>query len=127
MTLSVVGFVIGSKLLIENVMGVDTQAAVTAWLAGAGAGTALTIAALLASDVFLPVPSSLVMVLSGAAFGVVRGSLIAPCRLGAGRNFFAGRALLTRSPRGRWRRPSCGSTALQQLGVVAGRHARCRW
>jgi uncharacterized membrane protein YdjX (TVP38/TMEM64 family) len=77
MTLSALGLVIGAKLLIENVIGIDTQALVTRWLAGAGPGSALAIAGLLASDVFLPVPSSLVMVLSGAAFGVIRGALIA--------------------------------------------------
>ena len=73
----VIGLVIGSKLLLENALGIDGEAAVTAWFANAGAGSAILVVALLASDVFLPVPSSLVMVLSGAAFGVVRGALLA--------------------------------------------------
>jgi uncharacterized membrane protein YdjX (TVP38/TMEM64 family) len=42
----------------------------------AGGGSAATIIALLAADLFLPIPSSLVMVLSGAAFGVVWGALL---------------------------------------------------
>lgn len=47
------------------------------WIVGAGTGTAVVVAGLLAADLFLPIPSSLVMVLSGAAFGVVWGSLVA--------------------------------------------------
>ena len=73
----VVGLVIGSKLLLENALGLGGEAAVAAWFADAGAGSALLVVALLASDVFLPVPSSLVMVLSGAGFGVVKGALLA--------------------------------------------------
>lgn len=77
LTVLVVALVIGSKLLLENVLGIDTEAAATAWLGAAGPGSALLIVALLAADVFLPVPSSVVMVLSGAAFGVVQGALLA--------------------------------------------------
>lgn len=68
--------VIASKLLIENVLGIDLEAAASQWVARAGAGSALTVVILLAIDIFLPVPSSLVMVLSGAAFGIVWGSLL---------------------------------------------------
>ena len=68
--------IIASKLLIENVLGIDLQSAASQWVARAGAGSALTVVVLLAIDIFLPVPSSLVMVLSGAAFGVVWGSLL---------------------------------------------------
>ena len=48
-----------------------------AWVADAGAGGAATVIGLLAVDVLLPVPSSLVMILSGAAFGVWWGSVFA--------------------------------------------------
>ncbi len=72
---SVAGAIILSKLLIENVMGLSVEALATAWLSRAGAGTALTVIALLAADLFLPIPSSIVMVLSGAAFGVFWGGL----------------------------------------------------
>src|SRR4051812_3941496 len=73
---SVAGAVILSKLLIENVMGLSIEAIATVWLSRAGAGTAVTVVALLAADLFLPIPSSIVMVLSGAAFGVFWGALL---------------------------------------------------
>ncbi len=67
--------VIASKLLIENVFGINLDALVERWMANAGAGSAALLVALLAADLFLPIPSSLVMVLSGAAFGVLWGSI----------------------------------------------------
>jgi len=73
---SVAGAVILSKLLIENVMGLSIETMATAWLSRAGAGTAVTVVALLAADLFLPIPSSIVMVLSGAAFGAFWGGLL---------------------------------------------------
>ena len=69
--------IIGSKLLVENVLGIPMEALASRWLSHAGLGTAALIAALLAADVALPIPSSLVMVLSGAAFGVGWGAIIA--------------------------------------------------
>jgi len=72
----VAAFVVASKLAVENVAGVALEPLATAWLAHAGAGTAVTVVALLASDLLLPIPSSVVMVLSGAAFGVVWGSAL---------------------------------------------------
>lgn len=69
--------VIGAKLLIENTLGIDVEQAVRSWLDHAGTGSALVIVGLLAADVFLPVPSSLVMVLSGAAFGIAKGAALA--------------------------------------------------
>lgn len=71
----VAAFVIASKLLIENVLGIDVEGLVQRWMAHAGAGSAALLIGLLAADLFLPVPSSLVMVLSGAAFGVLWGSI----------------------------------------------------
>jgi uncharacterized membrane protein YdjX (TVP38/TMEM64 family) len=71
----VAAFVIASKLLIENVLGVDVEGLVEGWMSHAGAGSAALLIGLLAADLFLPVPSSLVMVLSGAAFGVLWGSI----------------------------------------------------
>jgi uncharacterized membrane protein YdjX (TVP38/TMEM64 family) len=73
--LGVAAFVIASKLLIENVLGVDVEALAQRWMAHAGAGSAAVLIGLLAADLFLPVPSSLIMVLSGAAFGVLWGSI----------------------------------------------------
>ena len=77
LVLVAVGFVIGSKLLVENVLGIPMEALASRWLDHAGVGTATLIVLLLAADVALPIPSSLVMVLSGAAFGVVWGSIVA--------------------------------------------------
>jgi uncharacterized membrane protein YdjX (TVP38/TMEM64 family) len=68
--------VIASKLLLENVLGINLDALVERALAAAGPGSAAALVGLLAIDLFLPIPSSLVMVLAGAAFGVVGGSLL---------------------------------------------------
>ncbi len=71
----VAAFVVVSKVLIENVLGLSIDDAVERWMSGAGAGSAALLVGLLAADVFLPVPSSLIMLLSGAAFGVFWGSI----------------------------------------------------
>jgi uncharacterized membrane protein YdjX (TVP38/TMEM64 family) len=73
----VAAFVIGSKLLIENVLGFSFEPWARSWMANAGAPGAAVVIGLLAVDIFIPVPSSIIMVLSGAAFGVVWGSLLA--------------------------------------------------
>jgi uncharacterized membrane protein YdjX (TVP38/TMEM64 family) len=73
---SVAAAVILSKVLIENVMGLSIGAIATAWIARAGAGSAIAVVGLLAADLFLPIPSSIVMVLSGAAFGVFWGGAL---------------------------------------------------
>lgn len=77
LALVVAGLVIASKLVVENLLGIRLEPTVTAWLAHAGLPTAVLIVALLAADVALPIPSSLVMVLSGAAFGPIWGALLA--------------------------------------------------
>jgi len=69
--------VVMSKLLVEDVLGISLESVAASWLANPGAGGALLIVALLAADVFLPIPSSLIMVLSGAAFGVAGGAALA--------------------------------------------------
>ncbi len=46
-------------------------------MSDAGAGTATVVVALLMADIVLPIPSSLVMMLSGAAFGVTGGAAVA--------------------------------------------------
>lgn len=73
---AVAAFIIGSKVLIENVAGFDLDAMASEWIAHAGRGSAATVVVLLFVDLFLPIPSSLVMILSGAAFGVWWGSLL---------------------------------------------------
>ncbi len=73
----VAAFVIGSKLLIENILGFSFEPWARAWMADAGVSGAAVVFGLLAVDIFIPVPSSIVMILSGAAFGVVWGSVLA--------------------------------------------------
>lgn len=72
-----VAIVIASKLLVENLLGIDIGPAITGWLDEPGPKSALLIVLLLVADLVLPIPSSLVMVLSGAAFGAVKGAAIA--------------------------------------------------
>jgi uncharacterized membrane protein YdjX (TVP38/TMEM64 family) len=73
----VAGTVILSKLLIEDVLGLSLEGRARAWMDGAGAGGAAAVVGLLTADVFLPIPSSLIMILSGAAFGVGWGAVFA--------------------------------------------------
>ncbi len=73
---SVAACVIVSKLLLENVFGIDLSTWATIWIEHAGTGSAIAVVALLATDLVLPVPSSFVMVLSGAAFGPLWGSAL---------------------------------------------------
>ena len=72
----VAAFVIGSKLLIENVFGFSLEPWARERLFNAGIPGAAVVVVLLAIDIFIPVPSSVVMVLSGAAFGVLWGSVL---------------------------------------------------
>ena len=73
----VAAFVIGSKLIIENLLGFSFEPWARSWMADAGAPGAAVVIGLLAVDIFIPVPSSIIMVLSGAAFGVWWGALLA--------------------------------------------------
>ena len=65
-----------SKLLLENVLGIDFERMVSEWISNPGGGAAVAIVALLIADLVLPIPSSVVMVLSGAMFGVTAGALL---------------------------------------------------
>lgn len=73
----VAGVVIGSKLLLENALGISLEPFARSWMANAGWPAATIVIGLLAIDIFIPVPSSIVMVLSGAVFGVWWGALLA--------------------------------------------------
>lgn len=66
-----------SKLLFENVLGLSVEPWARSWMAAAGPAGAATVFGLLAADIFIPVPSSVIMVLSGAAFGVWPGAALA--------------------------------------------------
>src|SRR4051812_37483758 len=116
---SVAGAVILSKLLIENVMGLSIDAMATAWLSRAGAGTAVTVVALLAADLFLPIPSSIVMVLSGAAFGVFWGGLLS--LVGSVGGEWLGFELVRHYGR-RASARMVGDEEIDRLGVVFARH-----
>jgi uncharacterized membrane protein YdjX (TVP38/TMEM64 family) len=74
--LGLAAFVVLSKFVLEDWLGLGLVDEARAWVAGAGAGSALAVILLLAIDLLIPVPSSIVMILSGAAFGVVWGSII---------------------------------------------------
>ena len=76
LTTLIAGAVIGSKVLIENVFGVNLEPLVRTWVLQPGTSSALTVVILLAADVFLPVPSSLIMILSGAVYGVMWGAVL---------------------------------------------------
>jgi uncharacterized membrane protein YdjX (TVP38/TMEM64 family) len=68
--------VIASKLALENVLGIDLGEALARWADAPGAGAAAAVIGLLAVDILLPVPSSFVMIASGALFGVAGGAVL---------------------------------------------------
>lgn len=77
LTIAIAVVVILTKLVLENLLGWSLEPAAMSWLVEPRPASAIAVVALLASDVLLPVPSSLVMVLSGVIFGVVWGSILA--------------------------------------------------
>ena len=77
LVLIVAAVVIGSKLLIEDIFGWSLEPSARAWMTAAGPAAAIAVIGLLAADIFIPVPSSVVMILSGAVFGVWWGAAIA--------------------------------------------------
>lgn len=113
------GAVIGAKALIEDVLGLDLEAAARHWIERPGPASAYAIVVLLASDIAIPVPSSIVMVLSGAVFGVVQGTLLslAGSMAGAWIGFEVARRL---------GRPTCvrlvGDATLGELETFFARH-----
>jgi uncharacterized membrane protein YdjX (TVP38/TMEM64 family) len=74
--LAVAAVVLLSKFVLEDWLGLDLVDEARAWVASAGTGSAVAVVLLLAIDLLIPVPSSIVMILSGAAFGVFWGSII---------------------------------------------------
>ena len=69
--------VVLSKLLVEDVLGLEWTAVMDLLVADPGPASAGLIVLLLSVDIFLPVPSSVIMVLSGFLFGVVKGGMLA--------------------------------------------------
>ena len=116
----VAGAVILSKLLIENVLGIRLDTLVESSMARAGTGGgAIAVVTLLAADLFLPIPSSLIMVLSGAVFGVLWGSLFS--LVGSIGGEWLGFELVRRYGR-RASSKMVGDDELERLGRVFERH-----
>lgn len=109
---AIVAFVVLGKLLLEDVLGLDIESLAAGWLADPGVGAATVIVGLLAVDVFLPVPSSVVMVLSGAAFGVMPGAALA--LLGSVGGEWLGFELVRRYGR-QWSRRLVGDEEVERL------------
>ena len=70
------GVTIATNLVFERVFHFTLLDAFGASLQRPGIGAAFVVAGLLAVDIFLPVPSSIVMVASGALFGTLAGGLL---------------------------------------------------
>ncbi len=119
LTIVVAVAIIASKLLVEDVLGFRLEPMIESWLAHAGTGSALTVVALLASDLFLPIPSSFVMVASGAAFGVTWGALLS--LVGSIGGEWLGFELVRRYGR-RASARIVGDDEIERLGRVFARH-----
>jgi uncharacterized membrane protein YdjX (TVP38/TMEM64 family) len=62
---------------VVEALGVPLLQQPEAWLARAGSGAAAVLSvALLVADVFLPIPSSVIMIANGALFGIVPGAAL---------------------------------------------------
>ncbi len=116
----VAGAVILSKLLIENVLGFRLDTLAESWMARAGTGGgAIAVVTLLAADLFLPIPSSVIMMLSGAVFGVLWGSMFS--LVGSIGGEWLGFELVRRYGR-RASSKMVGDEELERLGRVFERH-----
>ncbi len=74
--LGIAGVVVLSKVLVEDVLGLTWSTVLSRPLSRPGLGTAAAIVGVLSVDLLLPVPSSLVMIASGALFGTVMGGCL---------------------------------------------------
>lgn len=74
---AVAALVIATKVVVEDILGLGLEPLAASWLDDPGIGSAAIVVGLLVADVLLPVPSSFVMIFSGAAFGVAAGSALA--------------------------------------------------
>jgi uncharacterized membrane protein YdjX (TVP38/TMEM64 family) len=83
--------VIAIALVMEKVLQLPLAQITQDWIATPGLSAALAILLLLSLDLCFPVPSSLIMTLSGVVFGVVEGGVLS--LLGSLAGNFAGFAL----------------------------------
>jgi uncharacterized membrane protein YdjX (TVP38/TMEM64 family) len=77
LVVAVAVLVIAVAQLVDRTMGASLTSGIERVLCRPSPGAAFAVFGLLAVDVLFPVPSSLVMILSGAVFGVVAGALLA--------------------------------------------------
>jgi uncharacterized membrane protein YdjX (TVP38/TMEM64 family) len=75
LTFSMLGFFLGLFAIVE-LAGVDLLHDPSAYLGRGGTFAAVLSVSLLVADVFLPVPSSIVMIANGALFGVAVGTAL---------------------------------------------------
>lgn len=68
--------VIASKVLVEDMLGLTWMGLVQRFVTTPSVSAAALVVGLLAVDLLVPVPSSLLMILSGAVFGVLPGGLL---------------------------------------------------
>ncbi len=116
---SVAVAIIASKLILENVLGIQVDPLVENWMAHAGAGSAMAVVTLLAADILLPIPSSLIMILIGAAFGVLWGGVFS--LVGSIGGEWLGFEMLRRYGR-RASARIAGDDEIDRLGRVFARH-----
>src|SRR5437870_5407305 len=76
-TLALIAFAIVMNLIFVLVLHISLIDLVKPFVAQPGVVAAMVIVLLLASDIFLPVPSTMVMVLGGVLFGTIGGGLLA--------------------------------------------------
>jgi uncharacterized membrane protein YdjX (TVP38/TMEM64 family) len=74
--LAIGAIIVLSKVLVEDVFGLTWSTLLSRPLSRPGLGTAAAIVGVLSMDVLLPVPSSLVMIASGALFGSLTGGCL---------------------------------------------------
>jgi uncharacterized membrane protein YdjX (TVP38/TMEM64 family) len=73
---AIAALIIVSALLVEQVFNDPSGGAAERLLAEPGVTAAVAVVVILGIDVFVPIPSSLVMILSGAVFGVGAGATL---------------------------------------------------
>lgn len=117
--LAIAAGVMATKLVLEDLLGLDLGSLLTHWAAEPGPGTAALVAGLLIVDIVLPVPSSLVMVASGSLLGVLWGSLVA--LVGSLGGQWLGYELARRYGRAAAVR-MVGPVELDRVGAVMARH-----
>lgn len=119
LTIAIALVVVLLKFVFEDWLHMPFATGVERILAEPGPAAAALVVGLLSIDLFLPVPSSLVMILSGVLFGVWRGALLALAGSLIGN--WAGFELARRYGHDTARR-LVGAAQLERMGRVFARH-----